>query len=483
MIYLNRFLPLIIFSLLSILRFDLKVWDDNDSVAYMNLAKSIVEYHNYLSIYIKEMPPHIHFPPGFPLLLAPLYAVFGINELALKMLPLISNIIAFFILTLLIRNFYILLVLSTSPLLISHSSKLLSEGHYLMFSLLSIYLFINRRYLSSSIFSGFSYLIRTSGISLIGSFLLYLLLKRNFKAFLMFLIISLIFILPWQIWTFIHENPYEVNFYPPYFEQLISKVQLRPEFGYISIYDFALRPLKNFINYWFVLIPKSIFNVKIGLGLFIVGILLFIGFVYGFLKEKNEEYSIIKLYTILYFALMFMWPEEWKYSRFVIPVLPFVVYFSFISLKHINEKVFKFVCIFVFAFNFIVNLRYAPLRMKEFATYMKGDIYLLYEPSFSNYLKAIHYIQKNIPKDKSVVSRIPHTVYLISGNRGGTRKFSNNTDSIILYLKNYDYVLVAPSLSELDKKYLFKPILKNAQHFKLIYQTEEPKVYLFEVVK
>ena len=134
------YLPLLIFTAFCILLFDIRVGTGGDNVVYIILAKSIVEYHNYLSLYLSNSPYHTHFPPGFPLILAIFYKFFGPNETYLKIVPLLSSILSFFILTITFRNFYFLLALSTSPLLIDYSSKLLSESSYLFFSLLSIIL-------------------------------------------------------------------------------------------------------------------------------------------------------------------------------------------------------------------------------------------------------------------------------------------------------------------------------------------------------
>ncbi len=48
-----------------------------DSAQYLSLARGIAEGRGYVDLHLPGNPPHRHYPPGFPLLLAPLVAVFG----------------------------------------------------------------------------------------------------------------------------------------------------------------------------------------------------------------------------------------------------------------------------------------------------------------------------------------------------------------------------------------------------------------------
>ena len=402
-----------------------------DNVVYIILSKSIVEYHNYLSLHLPNSPYHTHFPPGFPLILAIFYKFFGPNEIYLKIVPLISSILYFFLLTIIFRNFYFLLALSVCPLLIDYSSKLLSEPSYLLFSLLSILSYINQNFLLSSLLGGFTFLIRNAGISIIFSIILDLILKRKFKMSILSLIIS-----------------------------------------FLVIYALIKR-LKIF--------EKSILNLESEVLLTIIGLLILIGFLIGFIKEKNL--SILKIYLILYLIVAFSWPEVWTSDRFILPILPFILYFSLNSLNYLNRNIFKLICFFIFAFNFSSIIQKIPQNFNEWSLY-KENPYSLYSPDWQKFFEAINYIKNNIPKDKIIVSRKPEFVYLIAGNKGKVYKFSYNTDSVYSSIKDCDYIILDNFFwTGTTQRYLLPVILKYKDKFQIVYQTDEPRTYVLKILK
>ncbi len=471
------YLPLIIFTIFCILLFDIKMGTGGDNVIYIILSKSIVEYHNYLSLYLFNSPYHTHFPPGFPLILAIFYKFFGPNETYLKIVPLISSIFSFFLLTTIFRNFYFLLALSVSPLLIDYSSKLLSEPSYLLFSLLSIFFYTNQKFLLSSIFAGFTFLIRNAGISIIFSIVLDLILKRKFKLSVLSLIISSIFVLSWQLWTIFHKNPNETT----YIQEFFYKNVYNPQLGYISISDFIFRILNNFLSYFLFIIPKSIINLESEFLLNIIGILILIGLLIGFLKEKNL--GIMKIYSIFYLIVALSWPEVWTSDRFILPILPFILYFSLNSLNYLNKTIFKLICFFIFAFNFFLIIQRIPQNLNDWMLY-KENPYSLYSPDWQKFFEAINYIKNNIPKDKIIVSRKPEFVYLIAGNKGKVYKFSYNVDSVFLSIKDCDYVILDNFFwTGTTQRYLLPVILKYKDKFQIVYQTDEPKTYVLKILK
>ncbi|MEN3046856.1 MAG: hypothetical protein ABDH49_07770, partial [Candidatus Hydrothermales bacterium] len=214
--------PFLIYLLFCLLLFDIKVDTGGDNVVYMILAKSIADHKSYSNLHIVSSPPHNRFPPFFPLLLVPFYKVFGLNESFLKILPFISSIFSFIFLIFIIKDFWIVLVFSVTPILISYSSKLLSESTFLFFSLLAIYFVLKGNYFISSIFSTITFFIRNSGIALVFGLFTLLLIRKKFKDFL---ISATIFFIPTFLWflrtratlkspedtyyfDFIYKNPY-----------------------------------------------------------------------------------------------------------------------------------------------------------------------------------------------------------------------------------------------------------------------------------
>ncbi|MGB9721929.1 MAG: hypothetical protein ACPL28_10685, partial [bacterium] len=56
---------LLIYTILSLLLFDPKLFTGGDNAVYIILAESITTGKGYKNIYLPEQPPHTQYPPGF----------------------------------------------------------------------------------------------------------------------------------------------------------------------------------------------------------------------------------------------------------------------------------------------------------------------------------------------------------------------------------------------------------------------------------
>jgi len=197
------------------------VWLD-DFAAYIMQAKSILAWNmdgfvhrNAFTIQNSSYPPGpAAYPWGFPLLLAPVYAVFGLNALALKLVS-----IAFYALFLLVLYFFartrldewdsILLTgcFAFTPSLLYANDFILSDIPYLAFSTLGI-LLADRYSRTSTRQSGLAlglvaflaFFTRTNGILLLVPVTLSLLVHHSWRdaakrAFLPLCVFALLFLL------------------------------------------------------------------------------------------------------------------------------------------------------------------------------------------------------------------------------------------------------------------------------------------------
>jgi hypothetical protein len=203
-------LTIICFSgLLALLRFNsLQIGTSYDDAHYIILAESLSSGQGYQLINFPRPQLERAFPPGFPLLLTPLTFLFPNNYSVLKLFSLVLWLASIYLIYKLFSKklpspyLEILITLvALNPLLIGTSVTVMSESAYLFFSLLALYFFdsvghafsvtnpINKKsgwkpdlqiiFISILIF--YTQLIRTVGISLFISFILYLLFARRFR--------------------------------------------------------------------------------------------------------------------------------------------------------------------------------------------------------------------------------------------------------------------------------------------------------------
>jgi hypothetical protein len=189
---------LVVSALLGALRFDgYPVGGHVDDAYYAVLAEGLATGHGYRLINSPDEPVGPYFPPGWPLLLAPLLAIspgdYTLPKLLLQLLRLLSIPLTYWLfaprLPRLDATLLAALVAMSSGL-IGYSGILLSEISYLFCSLLALVLFAlwdsDRSRSVWVLFGGFvialyATLIRTIGVTLVCAMLAHLLLSRRFR--------------------------------------------------------------------------------------------------------------------------------------------------------------------------------------------------------------------------------------------------------------------------------------------------------------
>jgi hypothetical protein len=197
-------------SLLRFNSFQTGTWVDD--AHYIVLAESIATGQGYRNINYPDAPAARAFPPGWPLLLSPLVALFPSTYLPLKIfsflfwLGAISLLYRLFATRLKSPYLQILITLiAFNPMLIGISVMVMSEATYLFFSFLFLNL-VDRLNTSKGkdhlliiaiVAVGiYSQLLRTLGLSLLISLIIYLLVKHQFKKLVFVLVIVSLGLIP-----------------------------------------------------------------------------------------------------------------------------------------------------------------------------------------------------------------------------------------------------------------------------------------------
>lgn len=139
-------LALVLFTVLSILSLDNDLRVEHDSGIYITLAEALATGQGYREIFFADHPTHTLYPPVFPLLLVPLFALFGYHFLAMKLLVVALGLVALYLLYVFYRGLagdlvalLVVLFTATSYGILFHSQSVLTELPYLCFSLLALF--------------------------------------------------------------------------------------------------------------------------------------------------------------------------------------------------------------------------------------------------------------------------------------------------------------------------------------------------------
>ena len=301
--------------LMGILLFDANLSLTGDNAQFINLGRSLADGHGLSETIEGEPIPHTKYPFGFPLLLAITHIIFPDNLIALKSLIVLLYAISIPLTYLLIRRFApppIALGVSAlclaSSLLLDYSHQIMSEIPFLLFSLMAL-LLLHRAQKSSTLSTLApaiiaiiaAYYIRSAGIILIGTGILFFTLHKKWKEAGLIAAGSLLLALPWQI-----RNASLGSI--PYINQLLSVNPYRPEEGMLTLTTLIERIIANLDLYGllvipYILLPSSIDTNYFGVGLVFSGLILY-ALISGLIKRH-----LLIVYLTCYLSLYILWPH------------------------------------------------------------------------------------------------------------------------------------------------------------------------------
>jgi len=304
------------------------VFINDDFAAYVMHAANLVEGRPYTAINYVPNPkalwlaPANGYPPVYPLLLAPVYKVWGLNLRAMKVVTVLCFVAFLIIFGELTRptispsmRLWALLILSFNPVFWEHRDNLLSEFPYLMFSFASL-LVVQRVYrdlaaeefrigkaLLLSLLLYCSYGTRTIGIVLLPAVVLTDLIKfRRPSRFVMaVLVLTAVFIIGQTLFL---TSP----------KGYVSAIQFSPR----MIVNNAVFYAKTLSYVW-----QNGFSKKIQ----IMFALLFTSLAaVSYTRKLRCESSASEIYLAGYLLILFVWSAEIG-MRGPLPILP--LYFAY----------------------------------------------------------------------------------------------------------------------------------------------------------
>jgi hypothetical protein len=399
------------------------IWGD-DFASYVLQAGSILNgtmsqfvQHNSFTIFesSSQIGP-VAYPWGFPLLLAPVYVIKGIHPLALK-LPGLFFFAGFLVcLYLLMRtrlgqmeSALLVSLFAFCPLLLGFLDNIVSDIPFLFFSTLALLLMIREESLQvgSALLLGCTmaaaFFIRTTGVLLLASFLLLEIwlvwLHRTDreevrKRIRNMLLAAGVFALLWFWYAALFPGGGE---------------------SYLAQYrDFTIgKALKNAIQYFYV------FSQFFGENNFwkILYYFLFLFFLLGAWQRRKQDLVFI-LYFVIWLLLLITWPS-WQGPRFIFPLLPIFVYFTFQGMKMAAGKLpphyVRFGQWTVYGFWILVAISF--LFRSGAHAYVNLQNSRAINGPFDPYSREVYdYIQEKTPADSVIVFFKPRAMYLLTGH-------------------------------------------------------------------
>jgi hypothetical protein len=491
---------LALFILISLLMFDPKPFVGGDNAAYVSLSKSLVQGKGLSEIWTPEGKAHTQYPFGFPLLLAPI-SLLKMPYVWYKLIPWLSGFLSLLAFGLLIKDdkkiLYILplFLLAINPYFLEYTHWVLSELPFTIFVLLT-FLFLQRweekggyLWLSRVILSAvFANHIRSAGIALYLGIFIYLLFKRKFKASAVFIAGCIALTLPWAM----RNSHYGTS--GGYLEQFLMRDPYQPELGLLGIGGLFQRFFANIEIYFTSALPRMLFPAadKWGLsgGLIIIMLLTVIPAVTALIARIIKNPKGYDWFVLIYLGMSLLWPEAWSDIRFLLPLLPFLLFYLAQAYQYVLSFIFKrkalwpgvMLLFLIAAANVSTGWNRIGSNL-EARKYHSQDKYSGYDSAWRSFFTAAEWVKNNTPENSIVVSRKPTLFYLGAERKAYCYPFTTQQDSLLKAIERADFVMVEP-VSGTGQRYLIpvvQPLLDKK--FKIIYANGNPPTYVLQVIK
>lgn len=486
--------PFGILMAVAVMTLDTRLHINGDNVAYMRLAESIRG---------GDLWPQSRFPPGLPWLLAPVQAVWGMELLPQKLLILLFYALAAFLAIRLAQSQWgalrgalaACLGMSLVPIL-EYGHVVLSEVPFLALTLGALW-FVDgwpseragRRELDGAVAAGVlaagAFWVRSMGLAVVLAVPTAYLLRGFRKQALASFFVAAVLLLPWIAKTALGGGAGQ-----SYFRQLLLLNPYHPEFGNLTPADLLTRILANAKEYFFLEIPHLVWPVQFRTTYTEAVVLLrqlpmpaVLGVLFlttvGLVAEARRLRAWV-LVTALTLAICILWPPVWTSSRFLVPVIPFLMWGFLAGTERFGRWVLGpkgrwllGAVVAILAFLAVLN------------AWKLWDRSRVYPQPWENYFKAARWVRDSSPPDVLVIDRKAGLFGFVSQRR--TEGFPRESDQEKLLSgfarRGVDLVVLSRIPYDDINRYLLPTIGDNPERFEVVYSEQDPpfgETYVFK---
>ncbi|HEX6573330.1 MAG TPA: hypothetical protein VF042_00045 [Gemmatimonadaceae bacterium] len=459
-----------------------------DDAAYLSLARSLIERHDYTDVWDPALRPHTQFPPIFPVIVA-----FGLilkldPAVGMKYMMILISTGAVFASCVWLRRvttagvaFCAGFFLAISPEVFVLGQEILSDPLFWLFSMLALLAWRRAarpdgKEISADPFAIVpvviattatlaAYFTRSAGAPLLLAVVLWLAMRKQFRAIAIVAAMSAPFIFAW--WLRGH-----LNGGGGYLAPFIAVDPYNPSLGTVTIGGMFERAAKNAVEYSSAHLSRLVFGTpKTGV---VFGTAFAAAMFYGWARRLRKP-GLAEVWLPIYLTLVILWPVTWSGPRFLFPVIPlFALYVgdTINSLAKAASHPRIFAAAILLAGIVTVN---APLKTLARlgtvcrAQYANGADFPCTDPTFEDFFETAEKIRGRLPANSVVLSRKPTIFYLHSGYRSALYPLSPVPDSLFNLAKRIGagYVVV-DQIADLAPKYLHPIMLARRDDFCVI---------------
>ncbi len=478
---------------------------NGDNAEYMITAQSLVERGGAYRLYTPAETRNTLASIGLPAMLAPIYAIWGLDIFKMKVLVMLFGISVFPLTFRLFRehldgNLSALLAVTvaSSPYLVANTTSVMTEAPYLCWSLLALigasrYLSCKRfhagYYVATLIFIVLAYLTRAVGIAILAASLATLTLRipwrelrqegfwngANRQSLLKFFAVFLPLVLGFAMLQIVKSR------------EGLSQLDLFLGRDLYAYFDSNIQASMHVVGHmlfsketfrWYQMLPQTNLS-PVSLGFLLTQVLILVGLIRGLFSKDIKAYYALTALILVWLASMT--PQEMVIIRYLSVLIPFFIFYFVDGLDWISRHVFDRLKIASLWQPLVPVMALATI----FIIGMSGNITNLGRaksgigPHGNAYLTAASWCGKNLPADSYIMSFKPRITYLYSGLKG--KQITSGVDE-------YNEAYARGKLAEIEREGIthliidalagktqstIVPILQNNPHLFEVYNIPE----------
>ncbi len=321
------------------------VWGD-DFALYLSHARNISEGKSYddTGLILHEFAPTYspqNYPPGFPLILAPIYSITGLNFYYLKIFIICWFLLLLWLIWIYFKDkiqfpwlFVILLIIGLSPFFRDQKENILADLPAACFILLVFIMDEKRRLTKSKYFFLFLFAlviwfgaaIRVTGLLVLPAILLFELIQYK-KISRESIIVTITVAGLMVIQSLLMPSSDYMNILLSEFEKFSPNIIADNSFGRANNY---IRSFTNITHLSFITRLNTNLNE-------LIFWIFHITAAVGFYRKASNKFSPLELFVVFYMLLIFVFPG-YQGTRYLIPIIPFYFFYSMYCLQGMKVK-------------------------------------------------------------------------------------------------------------------------------------------------
>ena len=464
--------------LLSLMTFQPQPHTGGDNAAYIALGRSLLERGEYVSLYDPETPAHTQYPPVFPGILAVAMATGMEPWVPLKVLISVFSAVAVGLAYLWVRRrrrpllaLGVATLLAASPGVLELGHWILSDVPFWCFTALSLWAFerlrpeLRGRFAIGVLAVVLAYFTRSAGLPLLLAAFGWLAWRRRWKQLVVLAAVALPLAAAWYLRAraqggidyvsqFWYVNPYS------------------PELGRINAAGLLDRMLENGSKYARIHLP-ILLTGNVGALPLIASIAAAALAAFAWAKRLRRP-GMAELFLPLYLGLLAVWPAVWSGERFLLPVLPLLLYYAGDGLVRL-ARLWKppaalglgaAAVALVLLVSMPAGLAATRASGRCMLDYRTGNRYPCLPPVWREFFDTAEWARSALPRDAVALSRKPTLFWAIAGFRGRVYPFSDQAADLIRAADDLGArYIVLDGLDALSQRYLVPALLRRPGAF------------------